>query len=70
MSDVHDGRVLMVFVCVAVGISGQQRERWRQEVEVMHRLNHPNIVKAIKVPSCLESHQGDLPALGMEVPRP
>src|SRR5687767_5249918 len=47
-------------------ISNQQRERWRQEVEVMSRLNHPNIVKAMKVPLCLEGH-GDLPALGMEV---
>ena len=49
-----------------MGVSNSQRERWKQEVEIMHRLRHPNVVKAIKVPTCLEIG-GDLPALGMEV---
>ncbi|KAI1304903.1 Inhibitor of nuclear factor kappa-B kinase subunit beta [Halotydeus destructor] len=47
-------------------VSRQQRERWKQEVEIMHRLNHPNVVKAIKVPKCLENADSDLPVLGME----
>lgn len=50
-------------------VSKQMKERWKQEVEIMNRLDHPNVVKAVKVPACLEAKgllAAELPALGME----
>lgn len=50
-------------------VSKQMKERWKQEVEIMNRLDHPNVVKAVKVPSCLQPKGSlaiELPALGME----
>lgn len=48
-------------------ISKQQRERWKNEVDLMQRLNHPNVVKSVAVPPCLEPRVPQpLPSLGME----
>lgn len=48
-------------------ISKQQRERWKHEVDLMRRLNHPNVVKSVAVPACLEPQiPQPLPSLGME----
>eukprot|EP00118_Oscarella_pearsei_P012322 m.89883 g.89883 ORF g.89883 m.89883 type:complete len:773 (+) comp36630_c0_seq4:87-2405(+) len=44
-------------------LSDINKSRWRQEVEMMYKLDHPNVVKAITVPQCL---QGDEATLGME----
>ena len=51
---------------VVGGAAKQQKERWKSEVDIMHRLNHPNVVRTIKVPPCLESRNPELPSLGME----
>ena len=51
------------------GLSKSAKDRWRQEVELMHRLDHPNVVKSIPVPECLEVKGAlalELPSLGME----
>lgn len=48
-------------------ITKQQRERWKHEVDLMQRLNHPNVVKSVPVPPCLEPRVPQpLPSLGME----
>ncbi|RWS16722.1 brefeldin A-inhibited guanine nucleotide-exchange protein 3-like protein [Dinothrombium tinctorium] len=48
-------------------ITPKHRERWKQEVQIMHKLDHPNVIKAIKVPSVLDVPSSfDLPSLGME----
>jgi len=35
-------------------ISKRHQERWKQEVEIMYKLDHPNVVKALIVPKALE----------------
>ncbi|XP_065842963.1 inhibitor of nuclear factor kappa-B kinase subunit alpha-like isoform X2 [Oscarella lobularis] len=45
-------------------LSSINKHRWKQEVEIMYRLNHPNVVKAIAVPSCLQAKEAA--TLGME----
>ncbi|CAG2169876.1 unnamed protein product [Oppiella nova] len=48
------------------GMSQKHKERWRQEVDIMHRLDCPNVVKAIAIPPALDSPKAELPILGME----
>ena len=45
-------------------LSSINKHRWKQEVEIMYRLNHPNVVKAIAVPPCLQAKEAA--TLGME----
>jgi len=47
-------------------LSSANRQRWRQEVEILKKLDHPNIVKAKDVPQVLHVHEGQLPLLAME----
>lgn len=47
-------------------VSRQQKDRWNQEVELMRRLDHPNVVKSVPIPAGLDSRIPDLPCLGME----
>ncbi|KAK3747337.1 hypothetical protein QZH41_017978, partial [Actinostola sp. cb2023] len=47
-------------------LSSANRQRWRQEVEILKKLDHPNIVKAKDVPQVLHIHEGQLPLLAME----
>ncbi|RWS23501.1 IKKbeta-like protein, partial [Leptotrombidium deliense] len=47
-------------------ITPKHKERWKQEVQIMYQLDHPNVVKAIEVPEVLEVSSIDLPSLGME----
>lgn len=44
----------------------KQKERWRKEVEIMQRLNHPNVVRAISLPEDLAKLPSILPILCME----
>ena len=53
-------------VDAAPTVSRTQKDRWRQEVELMKRLSHPHVVAALPVPSSLDSRVTDLPCLGME----
>ncbi|XP_046829941.1 inhibitor of nuclear factor kappa-B kinase subunit alpha-like isoform X2 [Vespa crabro] len=43
-----------------------QKERWTREVEIMKRLTHPNIVKAIHIPFELLDKDKSMPVLCME----
>ncbi|XP_049767760.1 inhibitor of nuclear factor kappa-B kinase subunit alpha isoform X2 [Schistocerca cancellata] len=44
----------------------KHKERWTKEVEIMQRLSHPNVVKAIQVPWELSILRSELPLLCME----
>lgn len=44
----------------------RQKDRWAREVEIMQRLSHPNVVKAVPVPDTLMVLCSDLPTLCME----
>ncbi|CAM9593235.1 unnamed protein product [Lampetra fluviatilis] len=49
-------------------LSPRNRERWVLEIQIMKRLNHPNVVSAREVPEEMEKALGprDLPLLAME----
>ncbi|GLH08496.1 Serine/threonine-protein kinase tricorner [Gryllus bimaculatus] len=47
-------------------LTPKHKERWSKEVEIMQRLSHPNVVKAIQVPSDLAVLRSELPLLCME----
>ncbi|XP_078319526.1 inhibitor of nuclear factor kappa-B kinase subunit alpha-like [Crassostrea virginica] len=44
----------------------RHRERWTLEVDIMKRLNHPNVIAAKEVPPELNVTDGELPLLAME----
>lgn len=44
----------------------KHRSRWKFEVDMMARLDHPNVVKAINVPPELDVPATELPLLAME----
>ncbi|XP_072912708.1 inhibitor of nuclear factor kappa-B kinase subunit beta isoform X2 [Hemitrygon akajei] len=48
-------------------LSARNRERWCLEIQIMKRLNHPNVVAARDVPEGMQKLSlNDLPLLGME----
>ncbi|XP_034238472.1 inhibitor of nuclear factor kappa-B kinase subunit alpha [Thrips palmi] len=47
-------------------LNTKQKERWRKEVEIMQRLNHPNVVRALPLPEDLAKLPSVLPILCME----
>lgn len=48
-------------------LSPRNRERWCLEIQIMKRLNHPNVVAARDVPEGMQKlAQNDLPLLGLE----
>lgn len=47
-------------------LTDKHKERWSKEVEIMQRLNHPNVVKAIAVPPDLAVLRSKLPLMCME----
>uniref|UniRef100_A0AC11CNX1 Inhibitor of nuclear factor kappa B kinase subunit beta n=1 Tax=Ovis aries TaxID=9940 RepID=A0AC11CNX1_SHEEP len=48
-------------------LSPRNRERWCLEIQIMRRLNHPNVVAARDVPEGMQSlAPNDLPLLAME----
>ncbi|XP_054169251.1 inhibitor of nuclear factor kappa-B kinase subunit alpha-like [Oppia nitens] len=48
------------------GMTAKHKERWKQEVDIMQRLNCPNVVRAVTVPTVLDLPKSELPILGME----
>ncbi|XP_062617886.1 inhibitor of nuclear factor kappa-B kinase subunit alpha-like [Saccostrea cucullata] len=44
----------------------KHRERWTLEVDIMKRLDHPNVIAAKEVPPVLNVGTGELPLLAME----
>lgn len=44
----------------------KHKHRWKLEVEIMKRLSHPNVVRAVDVPSVLDVPETELPLLAME----
>ena len=47
-------------------LNHHNRKRWQQEVDIMKRLKHPNLVLAKEVPPPLDVGEGELPLLAME----
>jgi serine/threonine protein kinase len=47
-------------------MSRKHKERWIMEVDIMKRLNHPNVIAAKDVPAVLNVSAGELPLLAME----
>ncbi|KXJ21450.1 Inhibitor of nuclear factor kappa-B kinase subunit alpha [Exaiptasia diaphana] len=47
-------------------LSPANRQRWHQEVEILKKLDHANIVKAKDVPAILDVSGGEIPLLAME----
>lgn len=47
-------------------ITKKQKERWSNEVEIMKRLSHRNVVQSIPLPDELRSMKSELPILCME----
>lgn len=47
-------------------IFSQHREQWRQEVDILQRLEHPNVVKSMPVPKDLWCLEDELPLMCME----
>lgn len=44
----------------------KHKERWTLEVDIMKRLDHPNVIAAKDVPPELNVHVGEMPLLAME----
>lgn len=42
------------------------RDRWRMEVQIMEKLDHPNVVKAFPIPDELRVSPTEMPSLAME----
>lgn len=65
----------MCFLCTAIKrlrenelqgiIKNKQKERWCKEVEIMKKLNHLNVIKAVNIPQELNS-LASTPTLAME----
>lgn len=47
-------------------LTPKHKERWSKEVDIMQRLSHPNVVRAIPVPPELAILRSELPLLCME----
>ncbi|KAM3836725.1 inhibitor of nuclear factor kappa-B kinase subunit alpha isoform 1-T1 [Vipera latastei] len=47
-------------------LSAQQQERWRHELQILHGLDHPNVVKAQDLPEELDFLVNAVPLLAME----
>lgn len=47
-------------------LTSKQKERWKKEVEIMQRLRHPNVVRALPLPEDLANLPSVLPILCME----
>nr|XP_033796145.1 inhibitor of nuclear factor kappa-B kinase subunit alpha isoform X2 [Geotrypetes seraphini] len=47
-------------------LSDKNKERWRHEIQIMKKLNHPSIVKAYNIPEEMDYRINDVPLLAME----
>lgn len=47
-------------------LSLKNQDRWCQEIQIMKKLNHPNVVKACEVPEEMNFLVNDVPLLAME----
>ncbi|XP_053164761.1 inhibitor of nuclear factor kappa-B kinase subunit alpha isoform X2 [Hemicordylus capensis] len=47
-------------------LSAKNKERWGHEIQIMKKLNHPNVVKAYEVPEEINFPVNDVPLLAME----
>lgn len=63
------GQVLALKKCrfgTDISLSDKHREQWRQEVDILQRLEHPNVVKSMPVPKDLWCLEDELPLMCME----
>ena len=51
---------------VSSEMTAKHKDRWVKEIDIMLRLNHPNVVNAVQVPEELVDAHESLPYLGME----
>ncbi|XP_021344134.1 inhibitor of nuclear factor kappa-B kinase subunit beta-like, partial [Mizuhopecten yessoensis] len=47
-------------------MTDKHRQRWSLEVDIMKRLDHPNVISAREVPPALDVKENELPLLAME----
>ncbi|XP_075697962.1 inhibitor of nuclear factor kappa-B kinase subunit alpha isoform X1 [Rhinoderma darwinii] len=59
------GELLAIKSC-RLELSSKNKERWCQEIQIMKRLNHPNVVKACEVPPEMDFMVNSVPHLAME----
>ncbi|XP_069609116.1 inhibitor of nuclear factor kappa-B kinase subunit alpha [Ranitomeya imitator] len=59
------GELIAIKSC-RLELSSKNKERWCQEIQIMKRLNHPNVVKACEVPPEMDIMVNSVPHLAME----
>ncbi|XP_017892541.1 inhibitor of nuclear factor kappa-B kinase subunit beta-like [Ceratina calcarata] len=67
-AETSTGAKLAIKICkkdIAL-LSDAQKERWFKEVQIMKRLNHPNIIKVLELPFAHPDDKIDLPVLCMQ----
>ena len=47
-------------------MSEQNRQRWHKEIQIMKKLDHPNVVRAMDLPDGIPVSKQDLPPLVLE----
>lgn len=47
-------------------MTAKHRSRWTLEVDIMKRLDHANVIRALDVPPELDVNEDQLPLLAME----
>ncbi len=47
-------------------MSSKHKSRWKMEVEIMQKLSHPNVVRALPVSEALINEGEELPPMAME----
>ncbi|XP_029465433.1 inhibitor of nuclear factor kappa-B kinase subunit alpha isoform X2 [Rhinatrema bivittatum] len=47
-------------------LNAKNKDRWRHEIQIMKKLNHPSVVKAFSIPEELDCLVNDVPLLAME----
>lgn len=62
------GELIAVKDCLkaASELSTKNYERWKQEVDILQKLEHPNVVKSFPIPKELLTRQSHLPSMAME----
>ncbi|XP_044152151.1 inhibitor of nuclear factor kappa-B kinase subunit alpha [Bufo gargarizans] len=62
----RDTGALIAIKSCRLELSSKNKERWCQEIQIMKRLNHPNVVKACEVPPEMDIMVNSVPHLAME----
>lgn len=60
------GQTIALKECQPQGTSDKMRQWWKAEVDIMNRLEHENLIRALPVPPELAPEPSELPVLAME----